>query len=44
MPLRRLGATGGRTLAIGGERPLPVADLKRSFEAWLPSYIAGTAA
>ena len=44
VPLRRLGATGGRTLAIGGERPLPVADLKRRFEAWLPSYVAGTAA
>jgi phosphoribosylformylglycinamidine synthase II len=43
VPLRRLGATGGRLLAIGGERPLPVADLKRSFEAWLPNYIAGAA-
>ncbi len=44
VPLRRLGATGGRALAISGERPLPVADLKRRFEAWLPNYIAGTAA
>ena len=31
-------------LAIAGERPLPVADLKRRFEAWLPNYVAGTAA
>jgi phosphoribosylformylglycinamidine synthase II len=43
VPLRRLGATGGRLLAIRGERPLPVADLKQSFEAWLPNYIAGAA-
>ena len=43
VPLRRLGATGGRALAIGGERPLPVDELKRRFEAWLPAYIAGAA-
>jgi phosphoribosylformylglycinamidine synthase subunit PurL len=40
--LRRLGATGGRVLAIAGERPLPVDDLKTRFEAWLPAYMAGT--
>ena len=43
VPLRRLGATGGHALAIGGERPLPVGELKRRFEAWLPNYIAGAA-
>ena len=40
VPLTRLGATGGSVLAIAGERPLPVADLKRRFETWLPAYMA----
>jgi len=41
VPLLRLGATGGAVLAIDGERPLPVDDLKRRFESWLPAYMAG---
>ena len=41
VPLTRLGATGGGVLAIAGERPLPVDDLKQRFEAWLPAYMAG---
>jgi phosphoribosylformylglycinamidine synthase len=36
-----LGLTGGDTLAIAGERPLRVSDLKRRFENWLPAYMAG---
>src|SRR5579862_4981850 len=43
VPVQRLGATGGRALAIDGERPLPVGELKRLFEAWLPRYVAGAA-
>jgi phosphoribosylformylglycinamidine synthase subunit PurL len=43
VPLTRLGATGGRVLALDGERPLPVDELKRHFEAWLPAYMAGAA-
>jgi phosphoribosylformylglycinamidine synthase subunit PurL len=39
--LRRLGATGGRVLAVAGERPLPVHDLKAHFENWLPAFMAG---
>ena len=39
--LAPLGATGGALLAIAGERPLRVDDLKRRFEAWLPAYMAG---
>ncbi len=39
--LHRLGATGGTLLAIAGERPLRVDDLKRRFEAWMPAYMAG---
>jgi phosphoribosylformylglycinamidine synthase len=41
VPLLALGATGGTLLAIAGERPLRVDDLKRRFEAWLPAYMAG---
>ncbi|MGB7256254.1 MAG: phosphoribosylformylglycinamidine synthase subunit PurL [Xanthobacteraceae bacterium] len=41
VPLTRLGATGGGVLAVGGERPLRVDELKRCFEAWLPAYMAG---
>jgi phosphoribosylformylglycinamidine synthase subunit PurL len=40
--LRRLGATGGRVLAVTGERPLPVDELKTRFENWLPAYMAGS--
>jgi phosphoribosylformylglycinamidine synthase II len=39
--LHRLGTTGGRVLAIAGERPLPVDEIKRRFEGWLPAYMAG---
>jgi phosphoribosylformylglycinamidine synthase subunit PurL len=42
VPLTPLGATGGTLLAIAGERPLRVEDLKRVFEAWLPAYMAAT--
>ncbi len=41
VPLVRLGTTGGAVLAVAGERPLPVGELKRRFEAWLPAYMAG---
>jgi phosphoribosylformylglycinamidine synthase len=41
VPLTRLGATGGAVLAVDGERPLPVEEIKRRFEAWLPAYMAG---
>jgi phosphoribosylformylglycinamidine synthase subunit PurL len=44
VPLTRLGATGGAVLAVEGERPLPVGELKRRFEAWLPAYMAGSSA
>jgi phosphoribosylformylglycinamidine synthase len=44
VPLLRLGATGGRVLAVAGERPLPLGDLVSRFEDWLPSYMAASAA
>ena len=41
VPLLRLGATGGRVLAVAEQRPLPVDELKHRFESWLPAYMAG---
>ncbi|MGE5148013.1 MAG: phosphoribosylformylglycinamidine synthase subunit PurL [Candidatus Eiseniibacteriota bacterium] len=41
VPVWRLGVTGGTALTLAGERPLPVADLRAKFEAWLPAYMAG---
>jgi phosphoribosylformylglycinamidine synthase len=37
----RLGATGGRVLALSDERPLRVDALVKHFEGWLPAYMAG---
>jgi phosphoribosylformylglycinamidine synthase len=42
VPFARLGATGGRVLAVAGERPLPIDELKARFENWLPAYMAGS--
>jgi len=42
IPLARLGATGGNTLSLAGERALRVGDLKHRFEAWLPAYMAAS--
>jgi phosphoribosylformylglycinamidine synthase subunit PurL len=38
--LRRLGATGGRVLALDGERPLRIDRLVERYEGWLPTYMA----
>ena len=43
VPVARLGATGGEILAVAGERPLPIKDLRARFEAWLPAYMAAPA-
>jgi phosphoribosylformylglycinamidine synthase len=42
VPVTTIGATGGRVLAFGDERPLRVSDLQARFEHWLPAYMAGT--
>jgi phosphoribosylformylglycinamidine synthase len=39
---KRIGIVGGKTLAMGGEKAVPVADLSGRFESWLPDYMAGT--
>jgi phosphoribosylformylglycinamidine synthase len=41
VPARQLGLTGGDTLTLRGERPIPVARLQERFEGWLPAYMAG---
>jgi len=38
--VRRLGATGGRVVALDGERPLPIEELRGRFEGWLPAFMA----
>jgi len=42
VPINRIGATGGRVIAVGEERPLPLDVLIDRFESWLPSYMAGS--
>jgi phosphoribosylformylglycinamidine synthase len=42
IPITRLGATGGRVIALGGDRPLPLDALIERFEGWLPSYMSGS--
>jgi phosphoribosylformylglycinamidine synthase len=42
LPINRLGATGGRVIALGDERPLPLEALIERSESWLPTYMAGS--
>ena len=42
IPINRLGATGGRVIALGDERPLPLEALIERSESWLPTYMAGS--
>ena len=41
IPVSRIGVTGGKALALPGERALAVADLSQRSEDWLPAYMAG---
>jgi phosphoribosylformylglycinamidine synthase subunit PurL len=43
VPCVRVGTTGGDTMAVAGEPPLPVASLKAGFEDWSPAYMKGKA-
>jgi phosphoribosylformylglycinamidine synthase len=38
---QRIGTVGSNALKLGGEKAVPVAELNRSFESWLPDYMAG---
>jgi phosphoribosylformylglycinamidine synthase len=40
VPCVQIGITGGDTLAIAGERAVPVKQLEAKFESWLPAYMA----
>ena len=39
LPCRRIGATGGDALTFGHDPAIPLADLRRAHEDWLPSYM-----
>jgi phosphoribosylformylglycinamidine synthase subunit PurL len=41
VPLTRIGATGGAFLTLEGAQPMPVSEIKKRFESWLPAYMAG---
>jgi phosphoribosylformylglycinamidine synthase len=41
VPALRLGVTGGSTLALSGEEPIAIAELRAAFESWLPAYMEG---
>jgi phosphoribosylformylglycinamidine synthase subunit PurL len=43
VPVTQIGATGGRALAVAGERPLLVDELRQRSENWLPAYMAAPA-
>jgi phosphoribosylformylglycinamidine synthase subunit PurL len=40
LPSRIVARTGGDTIALKGEPPLPLAELRAAHEAWLPEYMA----
>ena len=40
LPARVVGRAGGEGLALKGEAPLALADLRATHEAWLPQYMA----
>ena len=42
VPASLVGTTGGDALALKGERPVAVANLRERFESWLPAYMAQT--
>jgi phosphoribosylformylglycinamidine synthase len=44
VPILRLGRTGGDALILPEIAPIPVADLVRAHEDWLPNYMAGAPA
>jgi phosphoribosylformylglycinamidine synthase subunit PurL len=40
LPSRIVARTGGDTIALKGEPPLPLAELRAAHEAWLPQFMA----
>ncbi|MDX2156196.1 MAG: phosphoribosylformylglycinamidine synthase subunit PurL [Hyphomicrobiaceae bacterium] len=41
LPARIVGRVGGDGLTLKGEAPLPLAQLRATYEAWLPGYMQG---
>ena len=41
LPARIVARTGGDAIALKGEQPLPLTELRTANEAWLPQYMAG---
>jgi phosphoribosylformylglycinamidine synthase len=39
VPVTRIGVTGGTTLLLRDERPMPVRSLSERFESWFPGYM-----
>jgi phosphoribosylformylglycinamidine synthase len=44
VPVLRVGETGGDALILPDLAPIPVAELIRAHEDWLPNYMAGAPA
>ncbi len=43
VPVREIGVTGGDSVIVSGERPIPVARLREASEGWLPAYMSAGA-
>jgi phosphoribosylformylglycinamidine (FGAM) synthase-like enzyme len=41
LPSRIVGRTGGEAVALKGEPPLPLSELRSAHEGWLPRFMAG---
>ena len=41
LPARIVGRVGGAAIAIKGETPLPLSELRKAHEAWLPALMGG---
>jgi phosphoribosylformylglycinamidine synthase len=39
LPARIVGRTGGDAIALKGEPALPLSELRKAHEAWLPGYM-----
>jgi phosphoribosylformylglycinamidine synthase len=43
VPVHRIGATGGDSILLPGERAIAIRALADRFEGWLPAYMSGAA-
>jgi phosphoribosylformylglycinamidine synthase len=39
--LAKIGEAGGEDIVVDGVRSLPLDELRRAHEGWLPAYMAG---